>query len=463
MPDELARGAVDKLAVVAAKLGASLVILGVGFVAVSDDDYARVVIAQRFAELPSLDPSGTSWLPLPFWVYGTAFALFGTPLCVARAVAIVLGMQAALFVWLGARWLGAGRAGALTAGLLAGLFPWSVWLGAAPLPEVPAAGLLALGVAGLASELVHRRIIGATAVAAACFCRYEAWPIALVFALFTVTDARRLRDRRLLGGALLAISPIVAWLLHGVVRHGDALFFWKRVAGYRQALGGSAPLFERVLSIPLALVREEPGVMLLLALLLSGLRPWRRWIRPLLASLALIVFLMLGELGGGGPTHHAARALLPVWYIVCLAAGESLGRRVSEHARAWVLAPALALAGSWILQGAVRRDFPDRGAALDIGGRARELGAPGLLIDAPDYAHLAVTAAFGGPQVAVPIDSHDPRRARPPDVFASEAALRQALGSQRWLVASRAHADLSRRLGPVRAENDEYLLVEPRP
>jgi hypothetical protein len=33
---------------------------------VSDDDYARVVIAQRLSL--ALDPSGTSWLPFPFWL-----------------------------------------------------------------------------------------------------------------------------------------------------------------------------------------------------------------------------------------------------------------------------------------------------------------------------------------------------------------------------------------------------------
>ncbi|HEY3495001.1 MAG TPA: hypothetical protein VGK73_09960 [Polyangiaceae bacterium] len=441
--------------------------MGLGFVAVSDDDYARIVIAQRFAELPRLDPSGTSWLPLPFWIYGSAFALFGPGLGVARGVAVLLGVQAALCVWLAARWLGAGRAGALASGLLAAAFPWSVWLGAAPLPEVATAGWLALGAATLASETPRRRVIGAFAIAAACFCRYEAWPIATVFAFFTLSDARRLRDRSLLGSALVSLGPILAWLLHGVVQHGDALFFWKRVAGYRQALGGSAPLVERLVSIPAALVRDEPGVVLLLALLALAFGSWQRWRRLLVAALALVVFLMLGELGGGGPTHHAARALLPVWYLACVLAGDALGRRLerSRSPGSAAIAPAAALAVSWFLHGALPRDLPDRRSALAIGTKARELAAPALLIDTPDYSHLAITAAFGRPQAAVPLDTHDPRTARPADVFASETALRATLRAhpQRWLVVSRAHADPSRRVGRVRAENDEYLLVEPGP
>ena len=41
-----------------------------GFDHVSDDDFARVVISQAFAHKPKLDPSGTSWLPFPFWLQG---------------------------------------------------------------------------------------------------------------------------------------------------------------------------------------------------------------------------------------------------------------------------------------------------------------------------------------------------------------------------------------------------------
>ena len=51
----------------------------------SDDDYARISIAQGFAREPHFDPSGTSWLPAPFWAYGAAFRAFGTGLSVARA------------------------------------------------------------------------------------------------------------------------------------------------------------------------------------------------------------------------------------------------------------------------------------------------------------------------------------------------------------------------------------------
>src|ERR1700679_1535319 len=70
------------------KLAVSFWVLRAGFSHVSDDDYARVTIAQAFAHAPTLDPSGTSWLPFPFWLNGTVMAVLGRSLGVARGVAV---------------------------------------------------------------------------------------------------------------------------------------------------------------------------------------------------------------------------------------------------------------------------------------------------------------------------------------------------------------------------------------
>ena len=492
---KLGRG-VDALSVAAAKAVISLWVLWAGFRAVSDDDYARIVIAQRFAEAPALDPSGTSWLPLPFWVYGSSFALFGGGLAVARGLAIALGMASVLLVWQAAHWLGVSRTGALLGALLAAAFPWSAWLGAAPLPEAPTAGLLVIGLAGLANFDPRRRLLGAAAVAAACLCRYEAWPVALAFAGLSLLDARRATPVDIDGGSLppppdpetasaprfagpgrarspwlaaaaVALFPIAAWLAHGVARHGDALFFWKRVAGYRDALGGGPPLVERLIGVPAALFREEPGLVLLLVVLVPFTRPLARYRRPLIAAAALLAFLLAGEIGGGGPTHHAGRALLPLWYLGAVIVGDAVGRRVLDPARrtsVWLAAPFTLIVGSlWVVGTALPRDFVNRDHALEVGKRARELGAPALLIDTPDFTHLAVTAGFARPSATDALDDHDPRHARPDDPFTSEATLRRTLAThdRAWLVATRTHARVATAIGKVRAENADFLLIEP--
>jgi hypothetical protein len=461
----LGRG-VDALGVGAAKLVVSLAVLAAGFHAVSDDDYARSVIAQRFAATPSLDPSGTSWLPLPFWIYGTAFWLFGSSLAVARVLAVLLGIGSVWLLLVAGRWLGAGRLGAFAGALVAALFPWSAWLGAAPVPELPTAALSVLATAALATSETRVRVLGAVAAASACLCRYEAWPVALVFAAFTAWDAYRARSRRLLLCAALSLGPIVLWLLHGVFVHGDALFFWKRVAEYRNALGDGPSFRERLLRVPSRLFGDEPELWL--GLLLAGVSAasLARYARPAVAAGALLAFLMAGELAGGGPTHHTGRAVLPVWLLVALALGHELERRAAEpRAKPWILlAAALALVGlGWVLRVGTPPAFPDRRDAIAIGTQAKALRAPALLIDSPDYSYLAVSAAFGAPHDTEPFDDRDPRRARAADAFASEAALRNrwASRSRAWLVVTREHLPLARRLGRLRAETPTFGLLEP--
>lgn len=69
---------------VALKLGIDAWVLRAGFSHVSDDDYARTVIAEQLAHAPRLDPSATSWLPLPFWLEGGVMMVAGRSLGVAR-------------------------------------------------------------------------------------------------------------------------------------------------------------------------------------------------------------------------------------------------------------------------------------------------------------------------------------------------------------------------------------------
>jgi len=463
------RRSADALGVGAAKVVVSLAVVAAGFRAVSDDDYARIVIAQRFAEAPRLDPSGTSWLPLPFWVYGGAFSVFGGSLLVARAVAIVLGALAMAALLVAARWLGIGRFGSIAGVLVAALFPWSAWLAAAPVPEVPAAALSVLAMAALSRDEPRVRLGGAAAVAGACFCRYEAWPVAVAFALLTLYDGLRSKQSRAFAvPALLAVLPIGAWLLHGVFVHGDATFFWKRVAAYKNALGEGPSLGERFFSVPRSLLTDEPELALALVLVGVDRSMLGRLARPALAASALLVFLMVGELSGGGPTHHAGRAVLPVWYLVALALGGAIEQRGAEPiTRPWAwLGFALGLVGlGWIFRAGTPPAFADRADAVTIGTRARELGAPALWIDTPDYSYLAVTAAYGRPDAAAPFDDRDPRHPRSDDPFVSESALRERAARRRdaWLVVSKPHLAVAAQLGKVRAETATLALVAPAP
>jgi len=444
------------------QLGISLLATLLGPVAISDDDYARVVIAQNFVHAPKLDPTGTSWLPLPFYVTGTAMALFGTTLDVARQTQVLLALVSASLLYFGARRLGHGPwMAALAAGLAAAL-PSAARLSIATVPEYPAAACMAFGMLCLVrpadagtsgrsagstrtdawtERLRHLwaasawSLSGAVALYCACASRYEAWPAAGVYA--AVHAARALRAHAAptrLGdwaaAALAAAFPLL-WLLHGIVWHDDPLFFVARVSHYKAALGsGGEGSWDSWLGYPVAALRHEPGAALLLALGIglaqttAGSRQAVRRVAPVLACLgALLVVLVLGDVRGGAPTHHPERALLSFW-LVAPAVGlyllrqhveciqDELARRGQSASMLRTPIPfALALCafvtvGLRVQPGA----FAQRGEEERLGLELRRTSGAVVLLTA-DYGYFAVQAASARPDRFVVVDRNDPRDA----------------------------------------------------
>lgn len=458
------------LGVALSRVLVSLACLYSGFRGVSDDDYSRVVIAARFADHPSFDPSGTSWLPLPFWLYGVPMALFGDSLFVARAVAVSLGAASSVLVWLAAKVLGFSERAALLGALAAVLLPYGAWLSAAMVPEAPTAALLLFGCVSLVRPEPKLRAWGGVAMGAACFCRYESWAPALVFGLLTALDAWRTRRRALAIAAALACLPIALWLLHGVVRHGDALFFVTRVQQYRAALGGPTHGWLGALwQTPFALVRFEPELFAVTAVALglslrAGQSPFgpTAW-RPLGALGALVLFLMVADATGGSATHHPERSLLPVFWFLSLLAAGLVARFADEDERPWrlpALALPLALAASLLLRPDVRGTFGDRREEEQVGGVLRRLGARNVALDTDDFGFFAMQAALGNGK-SHPLDDHDPRRAadaRPRTTTALAAQLRR--NHAEWLVTPRGRGPLSAPLGQVRLTTPRFNVLE---
>ena len=169
-------------------VGATLAARAAGFDHVSDDDFARVTIAQAFAHAPRLDPSGTSWLPFPFWSLGLVMLVTGRALATAQGIAIALNGLALVAPYLALRFVGIARARALAGMALAYITPSAIWLGAATVPESFTASFVAAGAVllGMAAPAPARRaplVGGALLVLAATLSRYEAWPVAAVLAI----------------------------------------------------------------------------------------------------------------------------------------------------------------------------------------------------------------------------------------------------------------------------------------
>ncbi|HWL85255.1 MAG TPA: hypothetical protein VNO21_05610, partial [Polyangiaceae bacterium] len=210
---------------------------------ISDDDFARAVIAEQFAHAPRLDPSGTSWLPFPFWVTGGAMMVFGRWLAVARAVAFGLNGAGAALVLAALRRAGVDRVTALAGAVLAMATPWNACLGAAAVPEGFTGAFVAAATIAAGSGRGSTRAWMNVALLCASLSRYEVWPACL---LVTVWELARLRAMRVKASAseewvpwkaiVVALIPMLgpaAWMAWNLHAHGSATHFLARVAAYR--------------------------------------------------------------------------------------------------------------------------------------------------------------------------------------------------------------------------------------
>jgi hypothetical protein len=406
----------------------ALVVRG-GFSHVSDDDFARTVIAQQFAHAPHLDPSGTSWLPLPFWIAGAGMRALGRSLASSRTIAVVLGAVGIAAPFAAMRAVNVPRGAASAATVVAMALPWSAWLGVATVPDGWPGALVAAGAIAAIDD--RARPWAAGALLAASLSRYEAWPACAVFTLFCalrVVEARRgerapasafeeraaAETRRDAACAIVALAGPALWIAWNAHAHGSAFHFVARVSAFRRAVGAAdAPLLDKLLGYPRALLEETPEAAVLGACGIVGLL-WndelrRRWRWAATSALAILIFLVAGDLGDGAPTHHPARALGPLWWIFAGMGVDSLRvaigargatRRTLEIAAAvvafgwsaslpprWAAAPGL---------GDLERRDPQIARGLEL--RAR--GVASAEITPCQFEHFALIAAWGAPERA---------------------------------------------------------------
>jgi hypothetical protein len=438
-----------------------------GVTAISDDDFARVAIAQGFAEHPALDPSGTSWLPAPFWVMGGAMHWLAPSLMLARLVSLALAVLAALGLYVVGLWQGLGRQMAAVVAFVATFLPQAVLLGVGTIPDYPTAVLILLGAASLARRDGSLRLLGAAALLGATLSRYEAWPVAAVFATFCLWDWLRqtlVRDAEndlspwaLVGAGLLSMAGPLSWLAHGLARHGDPWFFFGRVAAYHRALGGTTVGWLDALLSQLGALLFEPETLVAIALLLGLTLVLRRhhlsalqnWGRLASCLLALLAFRIISEHTGGVPTHHAERTLLSLW-LALLVFGGALGRSVLDaFAEPRRLPVALGIVGLLAVSTALSalllrpllppRELQSRSTEVVMGRLAQGLVHDGdrLAICTTDYGSFAIQAAFGRPKHTVNICDHDPRHPKKSNPLESREALVGALHekSVKYLIA----------------------------
>jgi len=432
-------------ALAAVRLALTALVLRLGLSAISDDDYARVTIAQAFAASPRLDPSGTSWLPLPFWITGACMAIFSDSLSTARAVAFALAAAATGGLFLAVRASGSSRRAAFAAAVASALMPVSALTGAATVPELPTAVLCASALLLLRRTDRRALLAAAACVLPATLSRYESWPVAGVVAATAWIGRRkrddgpplRLADR--VTASLVALAGVAGWLAWNRFAHGEALHFHGRVSAFWVASGHAREeaLLQLLSGYPWTAVAGVP-VLSTLVLGAVWVAPHRAvlatWARPVAGAVVVVAALTAMQATGGAPTHHPERTLMLVWMVawaLCMDLFERSGAldrfRLGAVAAAGIVVTLLLQQTIASVQDA-RNTQADRGAETRVGAWIRaHAPAATVLIDPVDYGYFAIIAAAGSPARFALSHSIDPRAAPSASPLLDETALRHRI------------------------------------
>lgn len=380
----------------------------VGYLGVSSDDAARTLIAWNTSHHWTVDPTGSSWLPVHTWELAALLAMTRELAVTPRALSW-LGALAATWIAVHiARRLGASPVRALGAGLAALAAPWTIFTAWAPgVPEMPcvawtlAAAWCLLPAADGTLPSAWRALAAGGCITLACGHRYEAW-----FAGIGMLAALSVRDRRRPGFVALAwlaaaLFPI-AWFAINLHRAGDAFDFVHRVVRYRLGnVPGGAPMARALREF---LVSDGPA----LAAGLVGAHVVKHRASVLVAgAMAVLAGVLSSDARGGGPTHHAARTLLlATWLLAPLvpfAAREVrawsviLGMVLASHATGWRALPRDVPIGS-VTTGHLVASLTPRGHCFAIETGREDFLWVELASGRPDDAHP--DRAYGGPAPA---------------------------------------------------------------
>lgn len=304
-----------------------------GFLALTADDYGRVVRAANWAARPVQDWGGV-WLPFHTILHGLGLKLHDDMRVTPRLLTIAFGLLSIVLMGQLARTLFSDERIGLISALLLAVNPAHLWLSSAPLAEIPTFTLILGCLVGLGVFLKSRR---APALLASALClalangfRFEGWMFSIPFSLFLALRAARLvwvqshsADRKtgyrqeaailLITAALPWIIPIL-WMAASWQMNGNPLAFIEEIRAYKAARFQVGSSYLRYLQT-IKLIEPAGALLILpgLALLLAKYRKQAIWY-AVFATVPAAIFLAL-HAGQYDPPANLLRYLAPFIFL----------------------------------------------------------------------------------------------------------------------------------------------------
>ncbi len=312
-----------------------------------------------------MDPTRSSWLPLHSMLVGAAMRIAGDPRTAPFAVSLGATVIACVTLARSCRRAGLDALPVTLALVFAVSWRWSLFASASGgIPEMPCIALLTIALERWTSGSRGAWWQAGLALAIAAGFRYEAWFAIFGFAWVGWREPARRSDA--LRAGTLALAVPIGWMALNFVHRRDPIDFVWRVTRQRAATGVPlAALHLRWAELPQSLMREAWWIPPLLAVGVARGKGTATERTALGMGVAVLAGLALETFRGGGPTHHAARTLLPcVWLAVPMLAAGIEALALDKIRAAALLLVVVVAGGPPPMEGALPRDAARIGALV---------------------------------------------------------------------------------------------------
>jgi len=288
-----------------------------GFIAISADDFGRIIHAALWSENPFWENQG-AWLPAQMYFFGTIFRISKEYLWIPRILTIITGLIATIVVYKISWKFSNSHIASLVSALLFSLVPAGIWLSSTPLTELYYTALILTVFLFLLNYYADRRarwlVFSGILLGFANGLRFESWIVSAIFCIFVFIFevACKIRDFWRLGKHnfwktfhpavfLALIIPWffpATWIVTDLMENGQVLSYMQWIESYKtMTYGAGGSLRNFILPVqkadPLGYM-IAPVAALFCIIRFRRLRAFQFWAIVMVIPLLLFLFIHKG-------------------------------------------------------------------------------------------------------------------------------------------------------------------------